>query len=271
MFEGCLQAMAVYLAALGYTLDRDGWRFEPVPDETYPMRCRGQVTPALARTRLRGLRRGGDRRPEPTLYADILCTVDGLKAFHAAAWACASSPTGRWTRSANCSDAIVEERPRPRPTATCASTRARCSPAPGDGRRRPSGPSTAPSTASRRVARLPGPPYHFMSRVTHLDGRDGGDARRAAAVEVEYDVPRRRLVLRRERRAHDAVRRPARGGAPALRLAGAYVGRRPDRPGARPLLPQPRRHRHGCCAEVCRTAARCSPARRSPGSRARPG
>ena len=31
MFEGCLQAMAFYLAALGFTLDRDGWRFEPVP------------------------------------------------------------------------------------------------------------------------------------------------------------------------------------------------------------------------------------------------
>jgi len=31
MCEGCLQAMSFFLAALGYTLDRDGWRFEPVP------------------------------------------------------------------------------------------------------------------------------------------------------------------------------------------------------------------------------------------------
>src|SRR5206468_2912404 len=45
MFEGCLQAMAFYLAALGFTTDHDGWRFEPVPDEFYSLRCRGQVLP----------------------------------------------------------------------------------------------------------------------------------------------------------------------------------------------------------------------------------
>ena len=45
MFEGCLQAMAVYVAALGFTIERDAWRFGPVPDTKYPMRCRGQVTP----------------------------------------------------------------------------------------------------------------------------------------------------------------------------------------------------------------------------------
>ncbi|MFN9943959.1 MAG: hypothetical protein ACK56I_31250, partial [bacterium] len=28
MFEGCLQTMAFYMAALGYTISRDGWRFE---------------------------------------------------------------------------------------------------------------------------------------------------------------------------------------------------------------------------------------------------
>src|SRR5439155_15143335 len=45
IFEGCLQAMAFYLAGLGFTIERDGWRFEPVPGNSVPMRCRGQVTP----------------------------------------------------------------------------------------------------------------------------------------------------------------------------------------------------------------------------------
>src|SRR6185436_15441297 len=39
MFEGALQAMSVYVAALGYTLEHDGWRFEPVLDETFALRC----------------------------------------------------------------------------------------------------------------------------------------------------------------------------------------------------------------------------------------
>ncbi|MDZ4814562.1 MAG: beta-ketoacyl synthase N-terminal-like domain-containing protein, partial [Pseudomonadota bacterium] len=45
MFDGCLQAMALYLAACGYTLKRDGWRFQPVPELPYQLQCRGQVTP----------------------------------------------------------------------------------------------------------------------------------------------------------------------------------------------------------------------------------
>ena len=49
MFEGMLQAMAFYLTWLGYTLDRDGWRFEPVPEETYKLRCRGQTVPESSR------------------------------------------------------------------------------------------------------------------------------------------------------------------------------------------------------------------------------
>ena len=45
MFEGCLQAMSFYLAALGFTLERDSWRFQPVIGESIQMRCGGQVTP----------------------------------------------------------------------------------------------------------------------------------------------------------------------------------------------------------------------------------
>ena len=57
MFEGCLQTMAFYVAALGYTIDRDGWRFEPVPEQPYMLRCRGQVTPKSQLAGLRGVRR----------------------------------------------------------------------------------------------------------------------------------------------------------------------------------------------------------------------
>ncbi|WP_394880348.1 hotdog family protein, partial [Citrobacter braakii] len=45
MYEATMQTMAIYMTALGMTLDCDGWRFEPVPFETYKLRCRGQVTP----------------------------------------------------------------------------------------------------------------------------------------------------------------------------------------------------------------------------------
>ncbi len=42
----------------------------------------------------------------------------------------------------------------------------------------------------RRVPRLPGPPYHFMSRVVEIEGRFGG-MEVGSAVVAEYDVPDR--------------------------------------------------------------------------------
>ena len=83
MFDGCLQAMSIYLAALGFTVERDGWRFEPVPDTKYPMRCRGQVTPTSKHLVYEVFVSSVIAGPVPTVFADLLCTVDGRKAFHA--------------------------------------------------------------------------------------------------------------------------------------------------------------------------------------------
>ncbi|SDM80251.1 PfaB family protein [Allokutzneria albata] len=80
--DGGFQAMAFYLAALGFTADRDGWRFEPVRGETYDWRCGKQITPANERLVYElfiAEVRGGD---EPTLIADVVCAVDGVNAFH---------------------------------------------------------------------------------------------------------------------------------------------------------------------------------------------
>ena len=82
MFEGCLQAMAIYLTALGFTLERDGWRFEPVQDERHLMRCRGQVLPSSKNLVYEIFVEEVIDGPTPVLYADLLCTIDGLKAFH---------------------------------------------------------------------------------------------------------------------------------------------------------------------------------------------
>ncbi|MGW1108983.1 beta-ketoacyl synthase N-terminal-like domain-containing protein [Streptomyces sp. NPDC002540] len=83
MFEGCLQAMSFYLAAAGFTVERDGWRFEPVADVPYPMFCRGQVTPDSRLLTYEVFVSELSAGPEVTLVADVLCTVDGVKAFHA--------------------------------------------------------------------------------------------------------------------------------------------------------------------------------------------
>jgi acyl transferase domain-containing protein/3-hydroxymyristoyl/3-hydroxydecanoyl-(acyl carrier protein) dehydratase len=228
MFEGCLQALAVYLAAGGHTLKRDGWRFQPVPELPYQLQCRGQVTPTsrvlVTEVFVEELIAG----PIPTVYADLLCTVDGLKAFHARRvalqlvpdWPLEEGPTEvpgarpLWVQT--CLDAS------PSTDADSVQTRLNLSrpreaksihpnldpPVPSEppvvdgfafdqrsllacALGRPSrafGPMYARFDGPTRVARLPSPPYHFISRIAAIDGPIGV-MRAGARVVAEYDVP----------------------------------------------------------------------------------
>ncbi|HTA65900.1 MAG TPA: acyltransferase domain-containing protein, partial [Xanthomonadaceae bacterium] len=188
MFEGCLQALAVYLAAQGHTLERDGWRFQPVPDLPYQLQCRGQVTPTsrllVTEVFVEELIAG----PVPAVYADLLCTVDGLKAFHARrvalqlvpAWPLDAMPAllnqpADEARPAAVVDGFAFDR-----ASILACAIGRPSKAFGPMYRRFDG--------TQRVARLPGPPYLFMSRIRAIHGPIGVMKAGARAV-VEYDVP----------------------------------------------------------------------------------
>src|SRR5262249_8313311 len=82
MVEMCMQAMSFYLAALGYTATRDGWLFEPTPEQTAHLVCRSQVLPQsreLVCELFVGEVLDG---PERTLDAAVLGTVDGQAAMH---------------------------------------------------------------------------------------------------------------------------------------------------------------------------------------------
>ncbi|MDD2744411.1 MAG: polyketide synthase dehydratase domain-containing protein, partial [Rhodocyclaceae bacterium] len=206
MFDGCLQAMSIYLAGLGFTIERDAWRFEPVPDNKIPMRCRGQVTPSSKHLIYEVFVSSVKAGPIPTVFADLLCTVDGRKAFHARGvglqlvpdW-----PLEHWQHLAPAATlltgqavplrslaGLVDYR-EPKPAATVDGfafdyhSLLACAWGPPS---KAFGPFYARFDGTRRAARLPGPPYHFMSRITAIDGPIGG-MKPGTTVEVEYDVP----------------------------------------------------------------------------------
>jgi 3-oxoacyl-(acyl-carrier-protein) synthase/3-hydroxymyristoyl/3-hydroxydecanoyl-(acyl carrier protein) dehydratase len=184
MFEGCLQAMAFYLAAMGYTIERDGWRFEPVPDEAYQLQCRGQVVPSSRELVCELFVEEVLDGPNPTLYADLLGTVDGLKAFHARRVGLRLVPD--WPLS-NRTIARVNETAPPAINGFTFDHASLMACAWG----RPSeafGPMYKVFDGHRRVARLPGPPYHFMTRVVRIDGELGA-CKPGGTIEIEYDVP----------------------------------------------------------------------------------
>ncbi|HJN76685.1 MAG TPA: beta-ketoacyl synthase N-terminal-like domain-containing protein [Myxococcota bacterium] len=194
MFEGCLQAMAVYMAALGYTVDRDGWRFEPVPEQKYLMRCRGQVTPTSRQLIYEVFIEEVIDGPVPTLYADLLCTViteDGtpMKAFHCRRMGIQLSPG--WPMDS-----------RPEVIDEASDTAAICHYQGAEHRLdhdalvacawgRPSrafGPMYEKFDGVRKVPRLPGPPYHFCTRVLDVQG-PMGQPKAGARVVMAYEVP----------------------------------------------------------------------------------
>ncbi|UMP06728.1 beta keto-acyl synthase [Amycolatopsis sp. EV170708-02-1] len=213
MLEGCLQAMAFYLAAAGCTIERDGWRFEPVPGTAYPMRCRGQVTPDSRCLGYEVFVAGFSMSPYPTVYADVLCTVDGIKAFHARRlglrlvpdW-----PLDHWRHlgppatqnsgqlvplpvlgglAGHADRGVVAEQNgfAYGYAALLACAWGRSTDA--------FGPAYARFDGPRRMPRLPGPPYHFITRITAVDEKPG-TMLPGGHVEAEYDLPEDAWYLR---------------------------------------------------------------------------
>ncbi|MSP54251.1 MAG: 3-hydroxyacyl-[acyl-carrier-protein] dehydratase FabA [Myxococcales bacterium] len=181
MFEGCLQAMQVYMTAIGHTLSRDGWRFEPKADTVFKLRCRGQVIPtSKLLTYELFVMECGISNGRPFLSAQVMCTVDGLKCFHADPLVIEMIPDWPLSRMREY-DGWKESKPVAwdyRSLIACAWGK-------------PSeafGPMYTPFDGPIRPARLPGPPYHFMSRVTQTTGKMG-TMEVGSTCEVEYDVP----------------------------------------------------------------------------------
>ncbi|RAL20438.1 beta keto-acyl synthase [Lujinxingia litoralis] len=190
MFEAGMQAMSFYMAACGLTLERDGWRFEPVPDVPYQLRCRGQVTPSSRELcfELYVEELTDPTNGRPTLRAHIMATVDGLKAFHCRSMqmhlvpdtpmgerlACEGLPARRdpraVTRGGVTHDRFALEATGIGPATACM------------------GPAYQRYQDAGRMPRLPGDPFQFMTRVAEFSSEPGQSAP-GDEVVVEYDLP----------------------------------------------------------------------------------
>ncbi|MES2643266.1 MAG: beta-ketoacyl synthase N-terminal-like domain-containing protein [Myxococcota bacterium] len=188
MFEGCLQALQVYMTGLGHTLKRDGWRFEPKQGETFHLRCRGQVIPTSKLLTYEIFVQEVGLDPVPYVKAQVMCTVDALKCFHADPLTLVMVPDWPLTRMPKLLSDYVE----PKPAVWDYASLLACAWG------QPShafGPMYKVFDGTRAVARLPGPPYHFMSRVTRTDGAIGS-TKAGTIIEIEYDVPPRDWYFR---------------------------------------------------------------------------
>jgi 3-hydroxymyristoyl/3-hydroxydecanoyl-(acyl carrier protein) dehydratase len=144
--------------------------------------------------------------PQPTLFADVLCTVDGTKIFHGRRlglrlvpdW-----PLSYWRQLGPPAVQTTGEPVAPEHLGGLRGYHESKPVAEVDGFRfdytallalawgKPSeafGPAYEVFDGPRRITRMPGPPYGFMSRVVSLDGPFLG-MEIGTRAEVEYDVP----------------------------------------------------------------------------------
>ncbi len=188
MADASLQTMAFYLLSQGHAIDKDSWRFEPVPDEPYTFICRGQVTPESKHLIYEVFVEEIIAAPHPTIFAALLCSSDDLKVFQCRRFGLRLIPD--WPL--NTRRHLLEKHDiTPRIVGDAGDVRGDYQALLACAWGMPSeafGTMYKPFDDVRRVPRLPGPPYHFMSRVLSVEG-DAGFAVPGKQLVSEYDIP----------------------------------------------------------------------------------
>ena len=188
MVEACIEAMSLYLAALGHTAKRDGWRFQPLPEQPFELKCRGEINPEADHVAYELHVAEVWDGPHPTVICDVLGFVDGRPGFHAHRIGVELVPSWPLTSRPEIYKGVQE----PVPVATDSEGfpfdwKAMISCAWG----RPSeafGSMYEMFDGTRRSPRLPGEPYHFISRITKIVG-DLDVCEAGMEIECEYDIP----------------------------------------------------------------------------------
>ncbi|MFZ5781267.1 MAG: beta-ketoacyl synthase N-terminal-like domain-containing protein [Pseudomonadota bacterium] len=188
MADAAVQALAFHMSALGFTVSRDAWRFEPVAGEAFKFVCRGQVVPDRPHElRYEVFVEEIVDGPTPMIFATLLCTCDGLKVFHCPRFGLRLVPDWpistrqQWLDAAEPARFLRSDgdvRGDYEAILACAWGRPSI----------PFGAHYARFDHEGRVPRLPGPPYLFVSRIRSVSA-PAWKLEAGASVVAEYDVP----------------------------------------------------------------------------------
>ncbi|MEM1344368.1 MAG: beta-ketoacyl synthase, partial [Pseudomonadota bacterium] len=187
MAEAAVQALMTLIAALGLTLECDGWRFRPVAGEAFRFSCRGQVVPDRAhRITYEVFVEEIHAGPEPTVYAALLARSDGFKVFLCERIGLQLTPAWPLPPRTGASPRIVS--PVGDVPGDHEALMACALGPPGDAFGSMYRALDAPG---RKAPRLPAPPYHFVSHILSLDCPPGvptPGGRLCSACEVDPDA-----------------------------------------------------------------------------------
>lgn len=193
MYECCMHSLRIMLLRMGFVADlEDGVVWEPVPGVASRLRCRGQV---LETTKVAGYEvaiREIGYNPEPYVLVDALMYADGKPIVEITNMSCRLSGTNKakleklWQkqRQADNRETDVSDSQKKPAIYTKQQIMAFSNGKPSEA----FGEHYQQFDSQRKIARLPGPPFQFLDRVTAVQG-EPWLMQAGAYVETQYDLP----------------------------------------------------------------------------------
>jgi 3-hydroxymyristoyl/3-hydroxydecanoyl-(acyl carrier protein) dehydratase len=181
MYECCLHTLRIILMRMGWVAEEDDAVWEPIPGIASRLKCRGQVIETTQKVTYEVSIKEVGYRPEPYALADALIYADGKPIVEIADMALQLSGSTRdklreiWSRTDNDRKPAIFDHDRILTFATGKPSEA-------------FGEPYKVFDQDRFIARLPGPPYQFLHRITAIQA-EPWKMKAGAVVEAQYDVP----------------------------------------------------------------------------------
>ena len=199
MYECCMHTLRILLLRMGWVAETDGAAWQPVPGVASTLCCRGQVLESTKIVCYEVTVRELGYRPEPYALVDALMYADGKPIVEITNMSVRLTGTNRetllalWRNQGAKSglNEIAEQSGSLEGSYDCKPALytkeqilaySNGNPSEGFGDR------YRIFDSGRKIARLPGPPFQFMDRVTALRGAPWQMAAGAMA-EAQYDIP----------------------------------------------------------------------------------
>lgn len=189
MYECCMHTLRIYLLRMGWVAEAAGSAWEPVPGVASKLCCRGQVLESTKVVTYEVTIREIGYRPEPYVIVDALMYADGKPIVEITSMSARLTGTTREQLQAIwSSSSTVQPETGPGEVKPALYTKEQIlaysngNPSEGFGDR------YRVFDAGRKIARLPGPPFQFMDRVTAVRG-EPWQMTAGAMVEAQYDLP----------------------------------------------------------------------------------
>jgi 3-hydroxymyristoyl/3-hydroxydecanoyl-(acyl carrier protein) dehydratase len=191
LYQGAQQMLAFFAMAAGCTVSRDGWRFEALEGHSSRLRFIGAPGPESPLEYELVVERF-EATPFATVVGDVRAWSAGTLVFHGERLTLGLVPD--WPLSSDrrlVGDGLADDASG-RPAADIDGFRIGYSSLLAGALGRPTQAFNRAGEffekGDRQMPRLPGPPYHFITRVTAIEG-EPMTMRPGAAAKMDYDVP----------------------------------------------------------------------------------